>query len=143
MSRQPDLTFYYSLLLPSTIINANEIGTDRQQTSNGLIFADIDLTIPIGSFAFNIVIYNSNNTDKILYDGTGTNVYFLPEGTLSNSVDLKFIRSPLNLFVLPPTKLNVYQILSGSLDFLNSRGIITQETLSLGLKREVNVYFDK
>jgi hypothetical protein len=141
--KKPDLIFYYSLALPSTTINKNKIGTDTIQTAHGIIFADKTLKIPIGSFAFNITIFETNKKNRsLLYDGTGTNVYFLPEGTISNSVNLKFQKTPSGIFVVPPSLVKVYQILSGSEDFLNSRGFIVQLTNNLDLTREMLVYFE-
>jgi len=141
--KTPDLIFYYSLALPSTTINKNEIGTDTIQTAHGIIFADRTLESPIGSFAFNITIFETNKeTPALLYDGTGTNVYFLPQGTISNSVNLKFKKTPDGLFFVPPSLVKVYQILSGSEDFLNARGIIAQLT-NIDLIRDMLVYFEK
>lgn len=145
MTGQPaDLVFHYSLSLPSTVINKTINGTDVIQTANGFIFADKEFKQPIGRFAFDVTIYNTDKTlGPFVYDGTGTNVFFLPEGTLSNSINLQFIKAPGNNFIVPPQKVNVFQILSGSGNFLNSRGIITQLTSIVGVKREIQVYFEK
>ena len=138
----PDVVFYYSLLLPSSVINQTVNGTDEIQTSNGVLFADPNFTIPIGNFAFNVTIYNINKSlPNNLYEGTGTNVYFLPEGTISNSIDIQFTKDEKGEFVVPSKKINVYQILSGSGDFLNSRGILVQ-TSDTNLGRRIQVYFE-
>ena len=141
----PDLVFYYSFLLDSTIVSQTDNGGDQFQTSTGIIFADINLQIPIGSFAFDITIFNIDKKSdaSTLYDGTGTNVYFLPQGTLYNSIDIQFIKNSEGQFVVPfDDEPYVYQILSGSGDFLNSRGIIVQVT-DPNLGRQIQVYFEK
>jgi hypothetical protein len=143
--RRPDLEFFYSLALPSTVINKVSNGSDIIQTANGFIFADRLYTQPIGRFAFNVTIIDANSTDpfKKLYETIGTNVFFLPQGTISNSINLNFIKDPITgNFVVPIDLLNVYQILSGSGDFLNQRGIIVQTTAA-NLFRAIFVYFDK
>jgi len=141
----PELVFFYSLLLDSTVISQSVNGTDVFQTATGLIFADEDLKIPIGTFAFDITIFNIDKKPNPfnLYDGTGTNVYFLPQGTLSNSIDREFTKNSDGDFVVPfIDEPYVYQILSGSRDFLNSRGIIVQITDPTG-GRQILVYFEK
>ena len=141
----PELVFYYSFLLDSTIVSQTDNEGNQFQTSTGIIFADINLQIPIGSFAFDITIFNINkeSNPSTLYDGTGTNVYFLPHGTLSNSIDRPFIKNNKGNFVVPYIdRPYVYQILSGSGDFLNSRGIIVQVT-DPNLGRQIQVYFEK
>ena len=125
MSRKPDLVFYYALNIPSTTINKTKSGSDVVQSASGIIYADEALKMPIGSFGFNITILNTTSPRKDnLYEGIGTNVYFLPQGTISNSINLKFLKLPNGDFIVPPKILNVYQILSGSGDFLNSPGTI-------------------
>jgi hypothetical protein len=141
---KPDLIFYYELLNPTTVINKIPLGSDTIQTANGDIFADPELKFKIGSFAFNITALGVNipQPDK-LYQAIGTNVYFLPEGSISNSINLQFIKDNNGNLVIPPNSLNVYQILSGSRDFLNQRGIIVQETNDISQLRKMMVYFDK
>lgn len=140
--RPADLVFHYSLALPSTVINKRNNGSDVIQTANGFIFADDEFQKPIGRFAFDVTIYNTDKTiGPFIYDATGTNVFFLPQGTISNSINLQFIKIPGDNFIVPPKAVNVFQILSGSGDFLNARGIITQLTSVVGVKREIQVYF--
>ena len=141
---KPDIVFYYSLVLPSTIINPTTLGSDVIQTAGGLIFADAEFSIPIGKFAFNVTIFQGLNQgpSKLLYDVVGTNVYFLPEGTISNSINLQFIKKGLQDFIVPSDNANVFQILSGSGHFLNQRGFIVQIPDKLA-GREMQVYFDK
>ena len=144
-----DLTFYYSLRLPSTIINIVKNGNDIIQTTNGFIFADSEYKNPIGKFAFNINVYDVFREDIPIditkprtFQVTGTNVYFLPQGTLSNSINLFFIKNAQGDFIVPSDSTNVYQILSGSGHFLNASGFIVQLTDNF-LGREMLVYFDK
>ena len=141
---KPDLVFYYSLVLPSTIINPTTLGSDVIQTAGGIIFADADFLIPIGKFAFNVTIFKGleEGPSKLLYDVVGTNVYFLPEGTISNSINLQFIKKGLQDFIVPSDNANVYQILSGSGHFLNQRGLIVQIPDKV-VGREMQVYFEK
>ena len=140
---KPDLVFYYALNVPSSTINKTKSGSDVVQTATGNIYADEELKIPIGSFAFNITILNTLQKDT-LYSGIGTNVYFLPEGTISNSINLKFLKLENGDFIVPPKLTNVYQILSGSGDFLNSPGTIVQLTNPDKLfSRKMLVYFKK
>lgn len=141
---KPDLVFYYSLVLPSTIINPTILGSDVIQTAGGFLFADAEYLIPIGKFAFNVTIFKGleEGPSKLLYDVVGTNVYFLPEGTISNSINLQFIKKGLQDFVVPSENSNVFQILSGSGDFLNQRGFIVQIPDKF-VGREMQVYFDK
>ena len=142
----PDLVFYYSLSDPNTSINKTIQGIDIIQTASGTIFADSESTIPIGKFAFNITIFNTVK-DNIanLYEVTGTNVYFLPEGTLSNSINIQFQKDTNGNFIIPPSQINAYQILSGSGYFLNQKGIIVQASLNIPelINRKMFVYFDK
>jgi hypothetical protein len=141
---KPDLIFYYSLSLESSIINTNVVVTDTTQTVYGIIFADKKLKNPIGNFAFNITIFETiEEKESFLYNGTGTNVYFLPEGTISNSINLKFKKSPKGIYFVPESSNEVYQILSGSGDFLNSRGFIVQNTNNFDITRDILVYFEK
>jgi hypothetical protein len=143
--RTPDLQFFYSLALPTTIINKVNNGSDIIQTANGFIYADRLFTKPIGRFAFNVTIIdgNSKNPLKQLYETIGTNVFFLPEGTISNSIALNFSKdNDTGNFVVPIDVLNVFQILSGSGDFLNQRGTIVQTTAAKFF-RAIFVYFDK
>ena len=107
---KPDLVFYYSLVLPSTIINPTTLGSDVIQTAGGIIFADAAFSIPIGNFAFNVTIFKGleEGPSKLLYDVVGTNVYFLPEGTISNSINLQFIKKGLRDFIVPSDNANVY-----------------------------------
>ena len=141
---KPDLVFYYSLALPSTIINPTIQGSDVIQTANGILFADPEFLKPFGKFAFNVTIFNGaeQRVTKLLYEVTGTNVFFLPEGSISNSINLLFTKNQLGRFIVPPESTNVFQILSGSKDFLNQRGFIFQRTYNL-LSREIQVYFEK
>jgi hypothetical protein len=144
-TRKPDLVFYYALNIPSTTINKTNLGSDIVQTATGIIYADEALKVQIGSFGFNITILNTTSSRKDnLYEGIGTNVYFLPQGTISNSINLKFLKLPNGNFVVPPKLLNVYQILSGSGDFLNSPGTIAQLTsIDDIFSRKMLVYFKK
>lgn len=141
----PDLVFFYSLSDPNTTFNKIVQGSDVIQTSCGIIFADSESIIPIGKFAFNITIFNTvkeNITN--LYEVTGTNVYFLPEGTLSNSINIQFQKDINGNFIIPPAQINAYQILSGSGDFLNQKGIIVQASLNLPklINRKMFVFFE-
>ena len=145
----PGLEFYYSLKLIGTRINRIDSGRDIIQTANGFLFADPEYKIPIGKFAFNITIYDVYRDDVPVTDDTprtfqvtGTNVYFLPQGTISHSINLSFIRDPQGNFVVPPDVTNVYQILSGSGDFLNAKGFFIQLTND-ELGRKMIAYFDK
>ena len=137
----PDLQFFYGLKLPSTVFNRTTNGTDVNQSVNGNIYADEKLTKKIGKFAFTTTIVDGTSTEKNKrYQIVGTNVYFLPEGTLSNSLNTECIKDENGNFVGISGLVNVYQILSGSQDFLNSRGIIVQETKA-DLSRNMMVYF--
>lgn len=142
----PDLVFYYSLSDKSTTINKVLQGSDIIQTASGIIFADSESLIPIGKFAFNVTIFNTikANIDN-LYEVTGTNVYFLPEGTLSNSINTKFKKDLNGNFIIPPAQINAYQILSGSGHFINQKGIIVQASLNIPelITRKMFVFFDK
>ena len=160
----PDLVFYYSLSNPLTKINKTINGTDILQTANGIITTQQNTMISIndieqiknktditefynlgiiGKFAFNIIIYDGAGQNFInLYQVTGTNVYFLPQGTISHSINLNFEKGPDGKFVVPFGQTNVFQILSGSGDFLNATGFIVQITKE-NLEREVQVYFVK
>ena len=137
----PDLVFKYSLNNPLTTANKIINGNDILQTTNGIITSQDGLEI-IGKFAFNIVIYNGTDENNKLYEITGTNVYFLPEGTISNSINLNIIKDSNGKFIVPPNQSNVFQILSGSGDFLNSTGFIVQITKE-NSDREIQVYFNK
>jgi hypothetical protein len=141
---KPDLIFYYSLALDSTRIFLNIQNNDINQTASGILFADAEFLIPIGNFAFNVTIFNALEKDqrKLFYEVTGTNVYFLPEGTISNSINIQFVKNSLGKFIVPPGTINTYQILSGSGDFLNQRGVIVQITNEI-VGREMQVYFNK
>ena len=57
----PDLSFYYALKDPSTVINKLPFGSDIIQTANGNIYADEELKFKIGSFAFNVTIFGGIN----------------------------------------------------------------------------------
>lgn len=143
----PDLVFYYSLALPSSVINQTVNKTDVNQLTSGIIFADEEFNNPIGKFAFNISAFNvvnndGNETSQKLYEVTGTNVYFLPQGTISNSINVVFIKDSQGNFVVPGGKQLVYQILSGSGNFLQAKGFVVQIT-SDNLSRKMLVYFDK
>ena len=146
---KPDLVFYYSLLLPTSVINKTINGKDVIQTATGVLTADPEYQQVIGKFAFNITVYNAinpttnePNNDQRIFEVTGTNVYFLPEGTISNSINLNFYKDNNGNFIVPSDQENVYQILSGSGDFLNYSGFIVQLTDGK-LGREIQVYFDK
>jgi len=150
MLEKPDLIFYYALRLPTTIINTNQNGTDINQSANGVIFADSKLEIPIGKFAFYINIFDAVDgiyDKEKLYQVCGTNNYFLPEGTISNLINLQFIKDSNGNFIVPHGTRNVYQVLSGSGDFLNSSGFIVQtadkDEPPFIRAREMLVYFDK
>ena len=108
---KPDLVFYYSLVLPTSIINPTTLGNDVIQTAGVLIFADAAYSIPIGKFAFNVTIFKGleEGPTREFYDVVGTNVYFLPEGTISNSINLQFIKKGLQDFIVPSDNANVYQ----------------------------------
>ena len=111
----PDLVFYYSLALPSSVINRTVNQTDVNQLASGIIFADEEFNNPIGKFAFNISAFNvvnsdGNETPQKLYEATGTNVYFLPQGTISNSINLIFIKDSQGNLIVPPGEQLVYQI---------------------------------
>ena len=137
------LIFYYQLTLPSTSINIIPQGKDILQTATGNIYTDPDLTQKIGSFGFNVTILGAlNKNDNNSFEVIGTNVYFLPQGTLSNSINTIFEKGDDGVFVVPSNKQNIYQILSGSGDFLNQSGFIVQNTKTLGF-REMFVYFEK
>ena len=144
---KPDLIFHYSLALPSTSINKIVNGNDIIQTANGRIFLDSENKILIGKFAFNITIFNipEDNLEDgkpRTYEVAGTNVYYLPQGTISHSINLSFIKDGNGNFVVPPNETFLYQILSGSGNFLNERGLVVQLTNN-NLGREIQVYFDK
>ena len=143
---KPDLVFYYSLLLPTSVINKTINGKDVIQTATGVLTADPEYQQVIGNFAFNITVYNAvdskDNNKQNVFEVTGTNVYFLPEGTISNSINLQFYKDDQGNFIVPSGQTNVYQILSGSGNFLNYSGFIVQLTDGK-LGREMQVYFDK
>ena len=142
----PDLVFFYSLSDERTTINKTIQGSDIIQTASGIIFADSELLIPIGKFAFNVTIFDTiKDNIENLYGVTGTNVYFLPEGTLSNSINIEFLKDNKGNFIIPPAQINAYQILSGSGDFLNQKGIIVQASLNIPdlAIRKMFVFFDK
>ena len=69
-------------------------------------------------------------------------MYFLPEGTISNSINLQLTKNSEGNFIVKNNQQNVFQILNGSGDFLNSSGFIVQNTYG-DLQREMLVYFQK
>jgi len=142
----PHLSFYYALKDTSTVINKFTFGSDIIQTANGNIYADEDLKFKIGSFAFNITVFEGTMKKDILdsiYQGTGVNVFFLPEGTISHCINLQFIKDDDGNIIVPPNLVNVYQILSGSGHFLNQKGIFVQQTNPINSFRKMMIYFDK
>lgn len=139
----PHLSFYYALKDPSTVINKLSFGTDVIQTANGNIYADEELKIKIGSFAFNITVFGGNtDIEDNIYQGTGVNVFFLPEGTISHCINIQFIKDENDNIIVPPNIVNVYQILSGSGDFLNQKGVFVQQTNPINQFRKMMLYFD-
>ena len=141
---KPDLIFFYSLNIPSSIINSFEQGNDIYQTVNGTLFADKEETIPIGRFAFNIIVFDGliDFPDRKLYESSGSNVYYLPEGTITHNINGVFEKTNSDKFIVPSDTTNVYQIVSGSGDFLRQPGIVVQVIIEDG-EREMLVYFDK
>ena len=143
MSSKPDLVFHYSRSIPSTIVNLVQNDTVTIQTTNGLIFADEDLTQPIGTFIFNITVVNTNEIHPDnLYQGSGTNTYFLPEGAILHSINLTFEKSLDGGYAVPPDQSNLFGIVNGNKDFLNQRGIVVQSTRIKG-QRTISVFFEK
>lgn len=143
MSSKPDLVFYYSRLVPSTNVSIIKEGSITNQTTDGLIFADENLSEPIGSFIFNITVVNTDQTSpNNLYQGSGTNVYFLPEGSISHTINLDFIKSVDGAYAVPPNESNLFGIVNGSRDFLNQRGLVYQSTRTDGY-RSISVFFEK
>lgn len=138
----PELTFYYKINDPTTKFNNITVGTNILQTVNGILYQDRNFLVPIGKFAFNVIIFDAES-DKDLYQGTGSNVYFLSKGTLSHSLNVEFIKDNRGVFVLPTQKIT-YQILSGSNKYQNLRGIITQQSFNDAVKsRMIQVYLEK
>ena len=100
---KPDLIFFYSLNIPSSIINSFEQGNDIYQTVNGTLFADKEETIPIGRFAFNIIVFDGliDFPDGKLYESSGSNVYYLPEGTITHNINGVFEKTNSDKFIVP------------------------------------------
>ena len=141
---RPDLVFFYSLNIPSTLINSFEQGNDIYQTANGILYADKEETIPIGRFAFSIIVFEGllNFSDRKLYEASGTNVYYLPEGTITHNINGVFEKTNSDKFIVPSLTTNVFEIVSGTQDFLRQPGIVVQVIIENG-EREMLVYFDK
>jgi hypothetical protein len=137
----PDLIFYYSVDNTINQIDESYLGTSLIQTFNGPIFADFNLTQEIGKWAGSYTIYDVNKNDKV-YQQTGIQTYYLPEGTITIINNTQQIKNQQGEFVNKPGE-NVYQITSGSGNFLNYSGFLVNIAVKDTLTRTLLVYFSK
>ena len=138
----PDLIFYYSVSNEFDAITSTTFGTSILQTIDGPVFADQNLTEQIGKWCVPAFIYDINNPNNNgFYDSTGTQTFFLPNGSLSvfdNTLREK--NSQGNYIVIPG--IYTLQIVGGTENFLNATGFINK-IVTKTPTRQILVYFNK
>ena len=124
--RQPDLSVYYDILKTDT--EASETRLTKSLVQIGSLYTSSDLTHKIGNIVFDRVKYTESEVDIVWIADA---IIKLPFGTLC--AQRTFIKS------LGPNETAVYTILSGSEDFLGSKGYVTFTSTI----RRADFWFDK
>jgi len=134
----PDLTLYYSVNSKYYKTYQITLGTIAIQQFGELIaFSDMDLLNNIGTVTGDNTIYKyfSNN----LFPSINLRSFFLSNGNIFFVSNSYVYKNNDGNYILPGNYYT-YQIVSGSGEYLNKRGILTINIT--GTLRKVNVYFN-
>jgi hypothetical protein len=137
----PDLIFYYSTSKKYNVATVTSLDTSILQTRNGDLFADENLSTIIGKMAASSIIYDVKNPNNGLYERTGDESFFLPQGSIAVSLSNRVFKTTEGSFI-SPVGTNIYKILGGTGDFLNSTGFLVSVSKNDTI-RELLMYFDK
>jgi hypothetical protein len=145
----PDLTIYYSVSKDAGAVFATlSIGSNIIQDMISPLYTIIppvppDLKISIGSICDNLTIFDVNNTTGY-FDVVDSTVLYLKNGSISLNTSILYTNQKnTNYYVFPSNSTNVYEIVSGTGDYLNKKGFIEIITDAANINREVNIYFLK
>lgn len=141
ISSPPDLTFYYSINNLKENVGSELIGIKSLLiTSFGNIYSDENLTNQFGLVNINEYIYEVNE-NKEFYNTQKTKTFNLPGGTLTIFITTPSIPNTECIYYTLPG-IYLYQIVSGTGDYLNKTGIVTINIDNDKLLRTINVYFN-
>jgi hypothetical protein len=140
----PDLTFYYTLSLKdNSELDETTFKNTILQNIKGIIYADSDLTQPIGEWLESNLIFNIyQNVNNWLYKRSGNQVFYLPEGTFNFPNKTPVTKDYEGKYCNQSGSF-IYKIVGGSGNFLNSSGFIEITYNNTNLIRTVLVYFSK
>jgi len=145
----PDLTFYYSIdTAAGAEFEQKPLGPNIIQTFVAPLYTIIppvppNLSISIGSTTFVTMLFDVNNTTGH-YDTTETGIFYLPNGSITFTPNILFIKNnETGNYLAPPDTKNVYNIISGTKDYLNYKGFIEIIINSENIIRTINIYFLK
>jgi len=138
----PDIIFYYCGSVNYCTINKVTLGTSVYESFLGDTYSDISLTQKFGTWSVNGVISDVNNVDTDgKYATTCTYAFYLPQGTLVVISTIECVKGPEGYYVIQPGTY-LFQIASGSGDYLNKSGILSITYNDVTLTRIVSVYLN-
>ena len=141
MSRS--LSFYTCRSAADTKFSTSSFTTVVNQVVHASIFAEPELKNKIGSLIKNDVFENGI-LNLPSYKNVGTCTYFLPEGTITVfNTNTKCVKTPDGTFVLPPKETSLFEIVSGTGDFLKAKGSVFRAPLEIKTNtRKITITFD-
>jgi len=148
-SSKPDITFYYSVDTElGATFEQQPIGPNIIQYFKAPLYDVIPSVSPnlgtsIGSTTFTTTLFDINNTTGN-YDTIEIGVFYLPNGSITFTPNILFIKDDKTGYYLAPADTtNVYNILSGTDEYLNCKGFIEIITDAANIIRTINIYFLK
>ena len=145
----PDLTFYYSVDHAAGAVYAEQpIGPNIIRDFVSPLYTIIppvppNLSISIGSLCYFGTLFDINNTTGY-YDTVASGVFYFKNGSITFNPNILLVQNSVTKhYVFPPNSTNIYNIVSGTKDYLNYKGFIEIITDAENINRKVNIYFLK
>jgi hypothetical protein len=144
-----DLTIYYSVSKDAGAVFASlPVGSNIIQDIISPLYTSIppvppDLKISVGSICYTTTLFNVNNSTGY-FDTVDSTVLYFKNGTISLNTSILHVKqTTTDDYVFPSNSTNVYEIVSGTGDYLNKKGFIEIITDAANINREVKIYFLK
>jgi hypothetical protein len=145
----PDLTLYYSVSQNAGAIFASlPNGPNIIQDFISPLYTTIPPTPPnlaasVGSICDVSTLFDINNTTR-KYDNVVTAVIYLKNGSITISPDILWVKSSsTDNYLLPADSSLLFEINSGTKNYLNKKGFVEIITDVENINRKVNIYFLK
>jgi len=145
----PDITVYYSSSHSAgAVFTQSQNGPNLIQSLISPLYTIIppsppNLNISVGSVCVNGTIFDINNTTKH-YDTITLSILYLQNGSISYKPLMLCIKDNItNDYLFLPNSVNVFEIISGTGEYLNCKGFVEFIIDSENINRKLNIYFLK